>query len=82
MSYSKLRNIICTRKASGGDSRKMHLFAIDIIKIHPFGREIAVKEAVTHKRAKVCGPMVFGDGFRVCRADAETGHKCHRRQGR
>ena len=26
--------------------------------------------------------MVFGDGFRVCRADAETGHECHRRQGR
>lgn len=60
----------------------MHPFAIDIFKIHPFGREIAVKEAVTHKRAKVGGPMVFGDGFRVCRADAETGHKCHRRQGR
>ena len=70
------------RKASGGDSRKMHPFAIDIIKIHPFGREMAVKEAVTHKRANVCGPMVFGDGFRVCRADAETGRKCHRRQGR
>ena len=82
MSYSKLQNITYTIKASGGDSRKMHPFAIDIIKIHPFGREIAVKEAVTHKRAKVGGPMVFGDGFRVCRADAETGHKCHRRQGR
>ena len=82
MSYSKLQNITYTIKASGGDSRKMHPFAIDIIKIHPFGREMAVKVAVTHKRAKVGGPMVFGDGFRVCRADAETGHKCHRRQGR
>ena len=82
MSYSKLQNITYTIKASGGDSRKMHPFAIDIIKIHPFGREMAVKEAVTHKRAKVGGPMVFGGGFRVCRADAETGHKCHRRQGR
>ena len=60
----------------------MHLFAIDIIKIHPFGWEMAVKVAVTHNRAKVGGPMVFEDGFRVCRADAETGHKCHRRQGR
>ena len=82
MSYSKLRNIICTTKASGGDSRKMHPFAIDINQAHTFEREVAVKEAVTHKRAKVGGPMVFGDGFRVCRADAETGHKCHRRQGR
>ena len=34
------------------------------------------------KRANVCGPMVFGDGFRVCEADAETGHKCHRGQAR
>ena len=82
MSSIKLQNITYTIKASGGDSRKMHLFAIDIIKIHPFGREMTVKEAVTHKRAKVGGPMVFGDGFRVCRADAETGHKCHRRQAR
>ena len=32
------------------------------------------------KRANVCGPMVFGDGFRVCEAEAETGHKCHRGQ--
>ena len=60
----------------------MLLFAIDINQAHTFGREMRVKEAVTHKRAKVGGPMVFGDGFRVCRADAETGHKCHRRQGR
>ena len=60
----------------------MHPFAIDINQAHTFEREVAVKEAVTHKRAKVGGPMVFGDGFRVCRADAETGHKCHRRQGR
>ena len=82
MSYSKLQNITYTIKASGGDSRKMHPFAIDIIKIHPFGREMAVKEAVTHKRAKVGGPMVFGGGFRVCSAGAETVHKCHRRQGR
>lgn len=22
-------------------------------------------------------PVVFGGGFRVCRADAETDHKCH-----
>ena len=48
----------------------MHPFAIDIIKTHPFGREIAVNEAVTRKRAKVGGPMVFGDGLRVCRVDA------------
>ena len=34
------------------------------------------------KRANVCGPMVFGDGFRVCEAEAEIGHKCHRRQAR
>ena len=34
------------------------------------------------KRENVCGPMVFGDGFRVCEAEAETGHKCHRRQAR
>ena len=27
-------------------------------------------------------PVVFGGGFRVCRADAETGHKCHRGQAR
>ena len=72
MSYSKLQNITYTIKASGGDSRKLH----------PFGREMAVKDAVARKRAKVGGPMVFGDGFRVCRADAETGHKCHRGQAR
>ena len=34
------------------------------------------------KRANVCGPMVFGDGFRVCEAEAEIGHKCHRGQAR
>ena len=34
------------------------------------------------KRANVCGPMVFEDGFRVCEAEAETGHKCHRGQAR
>ena len=34
------------------------------------------------KRANVCGPMVFGDGFRVCEAEAETDHKCHRGQAR
>ena len=34
------------------------------------------------KRANVCGPMVFGDGFRVCEAEAKTGHKCHRGQAR
>ena len=34
------------------------------------------------KRTNVCGPMVFGDGFRVCEAEAETGHKCHRGQAR
>ena len=34
------------------------------------------------KRENVCGPMVFGDGFRVCEAEAETGHKCHRGQAR
>ena len=34
------------------------------------------------KRANVCGPMVFGDGFRVREAEAETGHKCHRGQAR
>ena len=34
------------------------------------------------KRANVCGLMVFGDGFRVCEAEAETGHKCHRGQAR
>ena len=26
--------------------------------------------------------MVFGDGFRVCEAEAEIGHKCHRGQAR
>ena len=34
------------------------------------------------KRANVCGPMVFGGGFCVCEAEAETGHKCHRGQAR
>ena len=34
------------------------------------------------KRVNVCRPMVFGDGFRVCEAEAETGHKCHRGQAR
>ena len=34
------------------------------------------------KRENVCGPMVFGDGFRVCEAEAETDHKCHRGQAR
>ena len=34
------------------------------------------------KRANVSGPMVFGDGFRVCEAEAEIGHKCHRGQAR
>ena len=34
------------------------------------------------KRANMCRPMVFGDGFRVCEAEAETGPKCHRRQAR
>ena len=34
------------------------------------------------KRANVCGPMVFDGGFRVCEAEAETGHKCHRGQAR
>ena len=34
------------------------------------------------KRANVCGPMVFGDGFRVREADAETDGKCHRGQAR
>ena len=60
----------------------MLLFAIDINQAHTFGREVAVEEAVTHKRAKVGGPMVFGDGFRVREADAETDGKCHRGQGR
>lgn len=60
----------------------MHLFAIDIIKIHPFWREMAVKAAVTHKRAKVGGPMVFDGGFRLREADAETDGKYHRGQGR
>ena len=27
-------------------------------------------------------PVVFVGAFRVCRADAETDHKCHRGQGR
>ena len=34
------------------------------------------------KRVNVRWPMVFGDGFRVCEAEAETGHKCHRGQAR
>ena len=34
------------------------------------------------KRANVCWPVVFGGGFRVCKADAETDHKCHRGQAR
>ena len=41
----------------------MHPFAIDIIKIHPFGREMAVKEAVTHKRAIVVGLWCLGTVF-------------------
>ena len=82
MSYSKLQNFTCSIKASGGDSRKMHSFAIYTTCELSFGREMRVKEAVTHKRAQVGGPMVFGDGFRVCRADAETDGKCHRGQAR
>ena len=39
-------------------------------------------EVMRLKRANVCGPMVFGDGFRVCETEAETGHKCHRGQAR
>ena len=34
------------------------------------------------KRANVCWSVVFGGGFRVCKADAETDHKCHRGQAR
>ena len=34
------------------------------------------------KRVNVRWPMVFGDGLRVCEAEAETGHKCHRGQAR
>ena len=34
------------------------------------------------KRANVCRPMVFDDGFRVREADAETDGKCHRGQAR
>ena len=34
------------------------------------------------KRANVCWPMVFGGGFRVREADAETDGKCHRGQAR
>ena len=34
------------------------------------------------KRANVCWPMVFGGGFRVREADAETDGKYHRGQAR
>ena len=78
MSYSKLLNNTKTKKASGGDSRKMLLFAIDINQVHTFGREMRVKEAVTLKRENVRWPMVFDGGFRVREADAETDGKCHR----
>ena len=37
---------------------------------------------MTPKRANVCWPMVFGGGFRVREADAETDGKCHRGQAR
>ena len=51
--------------------------------IRPSGRVMAVivsrslRAYVSHS-----WPVVFGGGFRVCRADAETDHKCHRRQAR
>ena len=48
----------------------------------PFGAGDEGGEVMRRKRANVCGPMVFGDGFRVCEAEAEIGHKCHRRQAR
>ena len=55
MSYSKLLNITCTIKASGGDSRKMHPFAIDINQAHTFGREMKVKDAQQLKREYIFG---------------------------
>ena len=51
--------------------------------IRPSGRVMAVivsrslRAYVSHS-----WPVVFGGGFRVCRADAETDHKCHRGQAR
>ena len=47
-----------------------------------FGRGTTVKAALTRNRKYLLWPVVFGGGFRVCRADAKTDHKCHRGQGR
>ena len=43
-----------------------------------FWRGTTVKAALTRKRKYLLWPVVFWGGFRVCRADAETDHKCHR----
>ena len=50
MLYSKLRNNTYSIKTSGGDSRKMHHFAIDINQAHTFGREMKPREALKQKR--------------------------------
>ena len=49
-----------------------------------FGRGTTVKAALTRKRKYLLWPVVFfgGGGFRVCRTDAATDHKCHRGQAR
>ena len=54
-----------------------------MLPIRPSGRVMAVT-ADRGLRAYVSHswPVVFGGGFRVCRADAETDHKCHRGQAR
>lgn len=47
------------------------------------GRVMAVTASRSLRAYVSClWPVVFGGGFRVCEADAETGHKCHRGQAR
>jgi hypothetical protein len=82
MSYSKLRNITCTIKASGGDSRKMHPFAIDINQVHTFGREIRVQMRLCSSVRNCVGLWYLTAVFASAIADAESDGKCHRRQGR
>lgn len=74
---------VVQRYLEGSPVRTSVTLFIYIAPVVSFGREMAVTVGRS-LRAYVSHfwPVVFGDGFRVCRADAETGHKCHRRQGR
>ena len=75
MSYSKLQNITCTIKASGGDSRKMPLFAKFIIYITflPAGDN---GQVITNAEAGVpLSARMVGTDFRRCKAVSEGWHE-------